>query len=54
MIVAVTPGDSDAGVIDVIVGATDPAGATTSTASVPETPSLVAVSVVVPGLDATS
>src|SRR4051794_9364548 len=31
MIVAVTPGDSDAGVMEVIVGATDPAGATTST-----------------------
>jgi len=54
LIVAVIPGESDAGAIDAIVGATDPAGAATSTVSVPETPSLVAVSVAVPGLDATS
>src|SRR5437763_15312256 len=53
-IVAVAPGESDAGVMDAIVGGTDQAGATTTTASDPEMPSLVAVSVAAPGLSATS
>src|SRR5690242_10375807 len=52
--VAVAPGASVAGAIDSIVGATAPAGAATATASVPATPSLSAVIVVVPGLVAMS
>jgi len=54
VIVAVTPGESDAGEIEAIVGATEPAGATTSTVTVADTPPIDAVSVAVPGLDATS
>jgi hypothetical protein len=52
--VAVVPGVSVAGVIAAIVGGTDPAGGATSTPSVPDTPSLTAVTVVAPGLAAMS
>src|SRR4051812_23577787 len=53
-IVAVVPGASEAGTTEVMVGATEPSGATTTIPSVPETLSVVAVSVVAPGLFATS
>jgi hypothetical protein len=53
-IVAVVPGASVAGRIEAIVGATEPSGAATVTASDPDTPSLDAVMVVTPGLSAYS
>ncbi len=52
--IAVAPGVSAAGPTSVIVGATDPSGAVTVTARLPDTPSLPAVIVVVPGLRAAS
>ena len=52
--IAVAPGVSVAGPIPVTVGATEPSGAVTAIARLPETPSLPAVIVVVPGLRAAS
>ena len=54
LIVAVAPGVSTAGVIELIVGAMVPAGGATTIANCPMTLSLVAVTVVVPAARAVS